>query len=52
MANISLFQTRAYIHDFTHMMKVNAFVILSEVWIGLEGRTLFDGTGVLPQADF
>jgi hypothetical protein len=34
------------------MMKVMLLFILSEVGIGLDGRTLFDGTGVLPQADF
>jgi hypothetical protein len=48
----SLFQMRVYRHDFTHMMKVKLLFILSEVGIGLDRRTLFDGIGVLPQADF
>jgi hypothetical protein len=33
------------------MMKVKLLFILSEVGIGLDGRTLFDETGVLPQAN-
>jgi hypothetical protein len=45
-----LFKTRVYRHDFTRMLKVKLLFILSEVGIGLDGRTLFDGIGALPQA--